>query len=60
MSTQLLQQAQANRTQVQGVSLDTESVNLIQYQEAFQASSEVISVINTMMQDAENMLSATT
>jgi flagellar hook-associated protein 1 FlgK len=60
MSTQLLQQAQANRSQLQGVSLDTESVNLIQYQEAFQASSEVISVINTMMQDAENMLTVTT
>jgi flagellar hook-associated protein 1 FlgK len=60
LSTQLLQQAQANRTQVQGVSLATESVNLIQYQEAFQASTEVISVINTMMQDAENMLTATT
>jgi flagellar hook-associated protein 1 len=59
-STNLLQQAQANRTQVQGVSLDTESVNLIQYQEAFQASSEVISVINQMMTDAENMLTATT
>jgi flagellar hook-associated protein 1 FlgK len=60
MSTQLLQQAQANRTQIQGVSLATESVNLIQYQEAFQASSEVISVINTMMEDAENMLTTTT
>jgi flagellar hook-associated protein 1 FlgK len=60
VSTQLLQQAQANRTQVQGVSLETESVNLMQYQEAFQASSEVISVINTMMEDAENMLTATT
>jgi flagellar hook-associated protein 1 len=59
-STNLLQQAQANRTQIQGVSLDTESVNLIQYQEAFQASSEVISVINQMMTDAENMLTATT
>ena len=59
-STSLLQQAQANRTQIQGVSLDTESVNLIQYQEAFQASSEVISVINQMMQDAENMLAVTT
>ena len=59
-STTLLQQAQANRTQIQGVSLDTESVNLIQYQEAFQASSEVISVINQMMTDAENMLTATT
>ena len=58
-STSLLQQAQANRTQIQGVSLDTESVNLIQYQEAFQASSEVISVINQMMQDAENMLNVT-
>jgi flagellar hook-associated protein FlgK len=45
---------------VQGVSLATESVNLIQYQEAFQASAEVISVINTMMQDAENMITATT
>jgi flagellar hook-associated protein 1 FlgK len=56
----LLSQAQANRTQVQGVSLETESVNLMQYQEAFQASAEVISVINTMMTDAENMLTATT
>jgi flagellar hook-associated protein 1 FlgK len=60
MSTQLLEQAQANRTQVQGVSLETESVNLIQYQEAFQAATEVISVINTMLQDAENMITATT
>jgi flagellar hook-associated protein 1 FlgK len=59
-STALLQQAQANRTTAQGVSLDTESVNLIQYQEAFQASAEVISVINTLLQDAGNMLSATT
>jgi len=60
MSTQLLQQAQANRTQIQGVNLDAESVHLIQYQEAFQASSEVISVINSMMQTAENMLTLTT
>jgi flagellar hook-associated protein 1 len=59
-SSALLSQAQANRTQTQGVSLATESVNLMQYQEAFQASAEVISVINTMMQDAENMLAATT
>ncbi len=43
----------------QGVSLDTESVNLIQYQQAFQASAEVISVINQMMTDAENMLTVT-
>lgn len=59
-STSLLEQAQANRTQLQGVSLANESVNLIQYQEAFQASSEVISVINQMMTDAENMLTITT
>jgi flagellar hook-associated protein 1 FlgK len=59
-SSALLSQAQANRTQVQGVSLETESVNLMQYQQAFQASSEVISVINTLMQDAVNMISATT
>jgi flagellar hook-associated protein FlgK len=32
----------------------------MQYQQAFQASSEVISVINTLMQDAVNMLTATT
>jgi flagellar hook-associated protein 1 len=59
-SSALLSQAQANRTQVQGVSLPTESVNLMQYQEAFQASSEVISVINSLMQDAVNMLTVTT
>jgi flagellar hook-associated protein 1 FlgK len=56
LSTQLLNQAQANRTQVQGVSLETESVNLLQYQQAFQASSEVISVINTLTQSAINMI----
>jgi flagellar hook-associated protein 1 FlgK len=52
---QLLAQAQANRSQVQGVSLETESVNLLQYQQAFQASSQLISVINTLMQSAINM-----
>lgn len=58
LHTSLLQQAQANRTQTQGVSLQTESVNLLQFQQAYQASSEVISVINTLMQDAVNMIAA--
>jgi flagellar hook-associated protein 1 len=60
LHAQLLSQAQANRTQVQGVSLETESVNLLQYQQAFQASSEVISVVKTLMQEAINMASAQT
>jgi flagellar hook-associated protein 1 FlgK len=55
LHTQLLNQAQANRTTAQGVSLATESVNLIQYQQAFQAASEVLSVINTLTQNVINM-----
>jgi flagellar hook-associated protein 1 FlgK len=59
LHTQLLGQAQANRTQVQGVSLETESVNLLQYQQAFQASSQLISVINTLLQETMNMANVT-
>lgn len=55
LSSQLLSQAQANRTQTQGVSLETESVNLLQYQQAFEASSQVISVISTLMTNAIDM-----
>jgi flagellar hook-associated protein 1 FlgK len=54
-STSLLQQAQSNRTQTQGVSLETESVDLLQYQQAFQAAAQVISVVNTLMQTVTNM-----
>ncbi len=56
LSSQLLAQAQANRTQTQGVSLETESVNLLQYQQAFEASSQVISVINSLITNTVDMM----
>jgi flagellar hook-associated protein 1 FlgK len=48
-------QLQQQLSSVSGVSLDEESVNLIQYQRAYQASAQVISVVNTLMSDAINL-----
>ena len=50
------QQISSQRDSVSGVSIDEETTNLLQYQRAYQASSKVISVINTMMDDVLNMV----
>jgi len=48
--TQALTQAQNMRAQVSGVSLNEQAAKLLQFQEAYQASAQMISVINTTMQ----------
>jgi flagellar hook-associated protein 1 FlgK len=52
-------QAQSVRQQISGVSLDDEAAILIQFQNAYQASSKLISVLDQMTQDTINMLSTT-
>jgi len=47
---QALTQAQNMRAQVSGVSLNDQAAKLLQFQEAYQASAQMISVINTTMQ----------
>lgn len=45
---QLVTQAQSIRSQISGVSLNQQAANLIEYQQSYQAASEMISVINQM------------
>lgn len=46
----LLEQTSVARSNVSGVNLDQEAANLIRYQQAYQASSKVISVAQTLFQ----------
>lgn len=46
----VMEQAQATRDSVSGVNLDEETVNMLQYEKAYQASASVISSANRMMQ----------
>jgi flagellar hook-associated protein 1 len=48
-SNSILQQLQDQRSAVSGVSLDEEAANMVQYQDAYQASAQVITTINDMM-----------
>jgi flagellar hook-associated protein 1 FlgK len=50
-----LQQLNDQRGSVSGVSLDQEAANLVKYQQAYAASAQIISAINTMMSDVINM-----
>lgn len=45
------------RSSVSGVNMDEEMTNLLQYQKAYQASAELISTINSMLQTVINMKS---
>jgi flagellar hook-associated protein 1 len=54
-----LQQLNDQRSSVSGVSLDQEAANLIQYQQAYAASAQVVSAINDMMYDVINMTTLT-
>lgn len=56
LRTKLLDQAENMRAQVQGVSLEEEAVNLLQYQRSFEASAKVISVIDEMLETAINLV----
>ena len=46
----LLRQAEANRDSVSGVNLDEETTNLLQFQQAFQASAQIISIADELFQ----------
>ncbi len=52
--TDLLSQAQNLRAQVSGISLDQQATQLLQFQQAYAASSKLISVINQMTSDLLN------
>lgn len=54
-SNLVLQQLNDQRAKVSGVSLDEEAANLMRFQQAYAASAEVISSINSMMQTVINM-----
>ena len=49
VQNQLLQRAQAVKDAVSGVNLDEEAANLVQFQQAYQASAQVIAAANTLI-----------
>jgi flagellar hook-associated protein 1 FlgK len=52
----LVTQAQAQRSAVSGVSLDTEAAKLLQYQQSYQAVAKVVSTLNNLTDALMNML----
>jgi flagellar hook-associated protein 1 FlgK len=54
-SALVLQQLSDQRASVSGVSLDEQAANMVQYQDAYQASAQVITTINDMMYTVINM-----
>jgi len=58
-SNLVLQQLNDQNSAVSGVSLDEEAANLVQYQQAYSASAQVITAINDMMYAVVNMATLT-
>lgn len=58
-SSLILQQLNGQRSSVSGVSLDEEAANMVQYQDAYAASAQVITTINDMMYTVVNMATLT-
>jgi len=58
-SSLVLQQLNDQRSSISGVSLDQEAANMVQYQNAYAASAQVITAINDMMYAAINMTTLT-
>jgi flagellar hook-associated protein 1 len=54
--TALGQQLQNQLTSVSGVSLDDEATNLVLYQQAYDASAQVVTVVDQLMQTTINMV----
>jgi flagellar hook-associated protein 1 len=59
-SNLMLQQLNDQLGSVSGVSLNEEAANMIQYQQAYAASAQVVTAINDMMYDVINMTTLTT
>lgn len=55
-----LAQAQNLRQQASGVDLDAEAMTLVQFQQAYEATSRMVSVLNQLTQDVINILTSTT
>ena len=53
---QVLTQAQNQRQQISGVSLDEQAAWLVQYQRAYQANAQLFAVLNGLTQTAVNMV----
>jgi flagellar hook-associated protein 1 len=58
-SNLVLQQLNDQRSSISGVSLDQEAANMVKFQEAYQASAQVITTINDMMYAVINMTTLT-
>jgi flagellar hook-associated protein 1 FlgK len=58
-SGSILQQLNDQRSAISGVSLDAEAGHMVQYQDAYQASAQVITTINDMMYAVINMTTLT-
>ncbi|MBV8821073.1 MAG: hypothetical protein JO022_22130, partial [Acidobacteriaceae bacterium] len=56
---QVLTQAQNLRQQVSGVSLDEEAANLVEWQKAYDATSKMISVVNSLTDSALSLIPTT-
>jgi flagellar hook-associated protein 1 FlgK len=56
---QVLTQSQTLRSNLSGVSLDQEATELVEYQQAFDATSKLVNAIDQMMQTLINMYPAT-
>lgn len=57
VSGSLVEQAEAYKASVSGVSIDEEMVQLIQYQRAFQASAKMVTTVDSMLETIINMKS---
>ena len=55
---QLVSQAKSLRSQISGVSLNDEAASLTQLQQAYEASSQVFTVVNQLMEDLLNAVAA--
>jgi flagellar hook-associated protein 1 len=58
-SNLVLQQLNDQRSSISGVSLNEEAANMVQYQQAYDASAQVITAINDMMYTVVNMSTLT-
>jgi flagellar hook-associated protein 1 FlgK len=57
---QVVAQATTLRGQVSGVSLDEQATNVLQFQRAYQATAQVLTVLNDVLDDTMNMMTVTT
>jgi flagellar hook-associated protein 1 len=57
---QTVAQARNLRSQISGVSLNAEAAQLVEFQNAYQATAQTVNILDTLLQDTINMLPATT